>query len=99
MIININEIKFKINLATNEKMPDLFARVSLVLLEEHKRHFTISGFTIRKSKYDSKPYLLPPSQSKGKSFFKFVLMEESLWKEIETEVIKEYEKATIPIID
>jgi len=35
----------------------------------------------------------------GNKFFKFFLAEESLWKEIEKEIIKKYEYESIPIID
>jgi len=99
MKINIKELKFKIKLLTDKERPALLAYASLTFIEEHERHFTFNGFTIRKSKYDSKPYLAPPTKSTGKGFYKFTLVERSLWKEIEKAVIEEFEKAGIPIVE
>ncbi|MCH7561958.1 MAG: hypothetical protein IIC67_11470 [Thaumarchaeota archaeon] len=61
----------------------------------------MNGFALRVSKYDQKPYLLPPSKSMGmgKGFYKFVLMENSLWKEIEKEALRQYEYDMMPIIE
>lgn len=99
MKINIKELQFKIKLTTDKERLDLLAYASLILIEEHERYFTVNGFTIRKSKYDSKPYLAPPSKSTARGFYKFILTERSLWKEIEKEAISEYEKTTIPIVE
>ncbi len=99
MKISIRELKFKIKPATDKERPDLLAYASLTFIEEHERHFTFNGFTIRKSKYDGKPYLVPPTKRTGKGFYKFTLTERSLWKEIEKEAIAEYEKEAIPIIE
>jgi hypothetical protein len=99
MEIQFRRLKPTIKLADDSRYPDLLAYASITLVDEHERHLTINGFTIRKSKYDGKPYLMPPSRSTGKSFYKFILTERSLWKEIEKEVIKEYEVGTIPIVE
>jgi len=99
MKININEIKFTIKLAKDNNHPDLLAYLSLILIDEHERYFTINGFTVRKSKFNGKPYLVPPSKSTNKGFYKFILAEGSLWKEIEKEAVKEYDIETIPIIE
>jgi len=99
MKMNINEIKFTIKLVEDNKHPDLLAYVSMRFIDEHERYFTFNGFTIRKSKFDGKPYLVPPSKRTANGFFKFVLAERSLWKEIEKEAIKEYDYATIPIVE
>ena len=99
MKINIKEIKFKIKLTTDNKHPDLLAYASLVFAEEHERYLTVNGFTVRKSKYNDKPYLAPPSKSTAKGFYKFILAERSLWKEIEKEAIEQYEKEIIPIVE
>jgi len=100
MKIYIQEAKFTIKPACDEKYPDLLAFVSMKLIDDHSRHFTVNGFTVRKSKYDGKPYLLPPSKSMGgKGFFKFVLSEKSLWREIEKEVVEQYQYESIPIIE
>ena len=99
MKIDIKEIQPTVKLLNDKKYPDLLAYASLKFIDEHERHFTVNGFTIRKSKFNDKPYLVPPSKSMGssKGFFKFVLAENSLWREIEKEVIKQYDYATIPV--
>ncbi|KKP32466.1 MAG: hypothetical protein A2312_02885 [Candidatus Staskawiczbacteria bacterium RIFOXYB2_FULL_32_9] len=99
MKINIQELKFKITLKIDPKYPDLLAYASLTFSEEHQRNFSCNGFTIRKSKFDGKPYLALPSKKNGNAFYMFNYIEKSLLKEIEKELIKEYEKEIIPIIN
>lgn len=101
MKITFNKMDPTIKKVEDSRSLDLLAYVSLKLTEEHERHLTINGFTIRKSQHNGKPYLVPPSRSLGygKGFFKYTLIEESLWKEIEREILKEYNYSTIPIIN
>lgn len=99
MKITINEIKFTIKLTEDNKHPDLLAYASIKFIDEHERHFAFNGFTIRKSKFNGKPYLAPPTKKMEKGFFKFTLVERSLWKEIEKEIIAQYENEIIPIIE
>jgi len=99
MKINFKEIKPIIKIVNDSKYPSLFAYVSLKLVDEHERALTVNGFTIRKSKFDGKPYLTPPTKRTGMSFFKFVLIDNSLWKEIEKEVLSKYEYNNIPVIE
>ncbi len=99
MKINFNEIKLTIKLVSDNKYPDLLAYASLKFIDEHGRHFTVNGFTIRKSKYNGKPYLTLPSKRMANGFFKFTLIENSLWKEIEKEALSQYEQETIPVIE
>jgi len=99
MKINIKKVKFNIKLAVDKERPDLLAYTSLIFAEENKRYFAISGFTIRKSKFNGKPYLAPPSRRTKNGFFVYTLFEKTLWREIEKEVIKQYEYETIPIIE
>ena len=99
MKINFKELTFKIKLANDNEYPDLLAYASLKLLDEHERHLTYNGFTIRKSKFDSKPYLMPPSKRTGNGFFKFLLAEKSLWKEIEKAAVEQYDFDSIPIVE
>lgn len=99
MNIIFKELIVTIKLANNNKISDILAYSSIKLIDEHERFITINGFTVRKSKFDNRPYLLAPSRSMGNKFFKFFLAEESLWKEIEKEIIKKYEYESIPIID
>lgn len=99
MKINFKELVFKIKLVDDKEHPDLLAYASLKLLDEHERHLTYNGFTIRKSKFNDKPYLAPPSKRTGSGFFKFLLAEKSLWKEIEREAVNQFEIDSIPIIN
>jgi hypothetical protein len=52
MKINFKELVFKIKLADDKGYPDLLAYASLKLLDEHERHLTYNGFTIRKSRIE-----------------------------------------------
>jgi len=97
--MNIKELKFKIKLTSDKKRPDLLAYASLIFIDEYERHFTVNGFTIRKSKFNGEPYLAPPSKRTEKGFYKFILAERSLWKEIEREALKEYRDEDIPITE
>jgi hypothetical protein len=94
MKININEIKIKIKLMEDTKYPDVMAQAFLSFIDDSKRTMTFSGFTVRKSKFQGY-YATPPSRGR----FKFFLAEISLWKEIEREILNEYEKAGIPVIE
>lgn len=99
MKINFKETKYKIKVANDNEKPNLLAYVSIGFIEEHERFFMVNGFAIRKSRFDGKPYLTDPSKKMGNGFYKYVLIEKSLRKEIEKEILLEYEKETIPIIE
>jgi len=59
----------------------------------------ISGFTIRKSKYEEgHPYVMPPSKPWKGKFFKFTLMDSSLKKEIDKAILEAYQYEGIPIL-
>ncbi len=99
MKININLIEAKIN---GSSAKNVLANASIILTDEHQRKITISGFNIRKSKYNNgKPYLELPNISRGmgKGFFRFMNIEKSLKDEIEKEVLQEYKLQGIPVID
>jgi len=99
MKINITEITSSIKLYSNNKFPDLLAYASLKFIDENNRYFISNGFTIRKSKFNDQPYLALPSKKSGAGFFKYALIEETLKKEIEKEIIDQYNRETIPIIN
>jgi len=94
MKININEIKFKIKLVEGEKHPNLLAYATLIFQEESGEYFTISGFTLWKSKYGG--YNLEVPSNKG---FKHCLFEKSFKQKIKQEIIKQYEYESIPLIE
>ena len=96
MKINIEEITVKIKLMSNDKYPDIKAQAFLSFVDDKKRSMTISGFTVRNSKYENGGfYVTPPSRG----FFKFFLAETSLWKEIEREMINKYNRESIPVVE
>ncbi len=99
MEINIQEINFTINIKDDKEHPDLLAYLSIIFIEEHGRKFACNGFTIRKSKFDGKPYIAMPSKRSGNGFFVFNLIEKTLFKEIEREAIRQYEHESIPVIE
>ena len=96
MSVNFREIKIKTKPINDIKHQDAKAQAFLSFVDEHGRTFTISGFTVRTSKYPTGGYYVTPPSNKR---FQFFLAERSLWKEIEKEIIKEFEKANIPIIE
>ncbi len=97
MKINFVELKFSIKLATDKKYPDLLAYVSIKFIDEENRYFSCNGFTIRTSKFDQSPYIVPPSKKFGAGFFKFNLIEKSLWNKISKEILEQYEYESIPV--
>lgn len=99
MKINIQELNFKINLKNDLKYPDLLAYVSMSFIEEHSRNFSCNGFTIRKSKFNGKPWLALPSKKNGNTNYLFNYIDKSLFKEIEKEVIEQFNHDSIPIIN
>ena len=99
MKILFKEIKPIIKLSIDQKQPSLLAYVSLKLIDEHERHFTVNGFTIRKSQYNGNPYLTMPSKKAGVGYYKFAIIDKSLLKEIEKEVLSQFQYESIPVIE
>lgn len=99
MKINFKEIKYKIKPVSDSEKPNLLAYVSIGFIEEHERFFMVNGFAIRKSHFNGKPYLTDPSKKMGNGFYKYALIEKSLRKEIEKEILSEYENQIIPIVE
>lgn len=90
MKININEITAKVQLVTG-KHPNLLANASITLRGETGQYFTISGFSIWKSKFDDSKNVQVPQ----KINFKYCLFEERLWKIISKEILETYDQADI----
>jgi len=94
-----------INIPIDNKMPDVLAYVCLKFMDSKDRPLILNGSTLRKSKYNNAPYLVPASRSKGmgKGFYKFIFCDDKdQWKEIEDEAVQKYNKIysydQIPII-
>ena len=100
MKVLFDQIKINVKPVDDYNHPDLLAHVSLTLYDTQARYFTVSGFTLRKSKYNGSPYLLGPNRPKREGgFFQFTLIENSLKKMIENEVLLQYDKETIPVVE
>lgn len=97
MRINLNEITIKIRLISEaeRKHENILATASITLKEEGGGYFTISGFTVWKSK-DYKGLNITEPQKPG---FKYVLFESGLGRKIKAEIARAYETEKIPIID
>lgn len=96
--IDINEFACKVTLLTDKNQkrhPNLLANASVSFKGVSGQYFTITGFTVWKSKYGGINVQVP---QKNFPTFKFVLMEKTLWKKISDEIISQYEYAIIPII-
>jgi hypothetical protein len=95
MKININEIKFTVRKATGEKKhKNLLAYATITFKGELGEYFSISGFTVWKSKYEGYNVEVP-----SKPGFKYCLIEKYFWRKITDEIIKRYNYETIPIIE
>lgn len=86
--------KISIKPIKDKKNPNLLGYASISFKEEISgEYFTISGFTIWKSKFEGYNVEVP-----AKKHFKFCLFESSLWRKIKQKIIKKYEYEEIPII-
>jgi len=95
MKVNINEIKFTIKEAIKEgKHENLLAYATVMFKGELGEYFSISGFTVWKSKYGGYNVAVPSKQD-----FKYCLIEKSLWRRIKQEIIEKYEYMEIPVIE
>jgi len=100
MEINFKKMQCKVKNAGDNESSDVLAHVSFTFIDDLERYFTVSGFTIRKSKYNQEPYLMGPSRPiKGGGFFKFTLIDRSLWKMMVKEALSKFEYSNIPIIE
>ena len=95
MNVNINNIRTVIKKITDgQKHPNLLAYVTLIFEGESDGYFSISGFTLWKSKFGGYNLGVP-----CKPGFKYCLIEKLLRQKIEQEAIKQYEYEGIPVIE
>lgn len=92
---NSVELSVKIQKMSGNKHANLLASAIITLKGDDNTYINFSGFTIWKSKYEGFNVEMP---AKSK-FFKYCLCEKSLWERIKKEILKEYEKFSIPIIE
>lgn len=94
MKINITEVNFTITKNTDpNKHKNLLGYATLTFKDELGDYFTITGFTIWKSKIDDLLNVEPP----GKIGFKYCLG--PILKKLKKEIIKQYDFQSIPIIE
>ena len=98
MDINFDKITIKINEIPEEEKnhPNMLANAFLTLKNKDGEYWTISGFTVWKSRdYDGYNVTLPQNSKN----FKYCSFEKSFWGKLKRQIIKEYECSTIPIVE
>lgn len=97
MKINITEITAKVKILSEMDCPrkheNLLANASLAFKGELGEYFTITGFTVWKSKFEGFNVEVPRKWN-----FKYCLFEKSLFEKIKREILEKYDYASIPII-
>ena len=93
MQIEINEFTCKVSPVEKTQHPNLLANVSVSFKGIGSQYFTITGFTIWKSKFGGLSVQLPQ-----KNGFKYLLVEKSLWKKMSDEILSQYDYASMPIV-
>lgn len=94
--VDLNEFSCKVKpfLDKNPKRhANLLANASVSFKGIGGQYFTITGFTVWKSKYGGLSVQVPQ-----KALFKFLLVEKSLWKRISDEIINQYDYSSVPIV-
>lgn len=96
--IEINEFTCKITPVSGKnpkRHPNLLANASVSFKGIGGQYFTITGFTVWKSKFGGLNVQVP---QKNFPHFKYLLVEKTLWKKISDEVLSRYEYAIIPAV-
>lgn len=83
----------------NAKIPNLRASAIITFKGEDDSYFSISGFTVWKSKQNDSLNVSVPQKRNFGNCFEYFLPEKSFWKKLKAEIIKQYEDSTIPIIE
>ncbi len=99
MRINITEMTVKINLVSKEdrKHENILATASLTFKDDDGGYFTISGFTVWKSKDYTGLNVTVPGNPRSK--FKYMQMESGLGKKYKRLIMDAYEMEKIPVIN
>jgi hypothetical protein len=96
MKINLIEMTANVKL-TSGQHENLLANATLTFKGELGEYFTISGFTVWKSKFGGFNVVVPKKWN-----FKYFLSEKSLFEKIKKEILEKYDYASIasvPIIE
>lgn len=99
MRINITEVTAKIRIVpeTERKHENILASASITLKNDEGGYFTISGFTVWKSKDYAGLNITVPQNPRSK--FKYVQFESGLGKKINRMIEEAYHMEKIPVID
>ena len=95
--IDINEFVCKVTPVSGvnpKRHPNLLANASVSFKGNSGQYFTITGFTVWKSKYNGLNVQVP---QKNFPPFKYLLVEKSLWKKISDEIINLYAYVISPV--
>lgn len=96
MKINITEIEANVKLVSG-KHENLLANASLTFKGELGEYFTITGFTVWKSKYGGFNVEVPQKRY-FKNVFKYCLFSKSFFEKIKKEILEKYDYASMPIV-
>ncbi|HEX8974823.1 MAG TPA: hypothetical protein VF817_05090 [Patescibacteria group bacterium] len=91
MNVQLKELDIKINLISG-KHENLLANANVTFRFESGEYFTITGFSVWKSKFGGLNVTEPQ-----KAGFKFCFFEKSLWNKVKKHILHAYDYATIPI--
>ena len=96
MKTNFTEITVKIQPFPEyiKKHENILANASVTLRDEDGSYFTISGFTIWKSKLEGRNVTEPSSAR-----FKYCLFERGFWRRLKAEILKAYDYHQIPVVE
>lgn len=99
MNIELDGFTCKVTLFSDKnpkRHPNLLANASVSFKGSVSgQYFTITGFTVWKSKFKGLNVQVP---QKNFPPFKYLLVEKSLWKKISDEILDKYEREIIPIV-
>lgn len=93
MKMNMTEITAKVTLVSGQH-ENLLANASLTFRGDSVEYFTITGFTVWKSKYGGLNVEVPQNRR-----FKYCLFEKSLHEEVKKLILEKYDYASIPIVE
>lgn len=93
--LRLTELSVKINIS-NGKIPNMLANANVTFKFETGEYFTITGFSVWKSKFEGNGLNITEPQ---KARFKFCFFEKSIWTKIKKNILDAYEYASIPIVE
>jgi hypothetical protein len=97
MKITFTDLEVKIKkIADKTKHPNLLAYATVIFKNSMGDYFSITGFTVWKSKFDNVGLNV---EEPGRRNFKYVLAEKSFMEKLKKEILEKYNYAEIPIVE